>query len=93
MPLEQTDIPALLRGVRLHKDEVRDVWVLLAPERALIMNDIGSSILNEVDGKRNFGEIVDRLAKKFNAPAEKISVDAAAFLDSLITRVMAEKRT
>lgn len=92
MPLESTDIPSLLRGVRLHRDEVRGVWVLLAPERALIMNDIGSAILQEVDGKRSFGDIVSRLAAKFNAPADKISGDASNFLESLITRVMAEKR-
>lgn len=92
MSLEPTDIPVLLRGVRLHRDEVRGTWVLLAPERALIMNEIGSAILSEVDGKRNFGEIVARLAAKFNAPADKISGDASNFLESLITRVMAEVR-
>lgn len=93
MPLDDADIPALLRGVRLHRDTVRDVWVLLAPERALVMNDIGSAILTEVDGARSFGEIVTRLAKRFNAPADKIRADASAFLESLITRVMAEVRT
>ncbi|MEM9590828.1 MAG: pyrroloquinoline quinone biosynthesis peptide chaperone PqqD, partial [Pseudomonadota bacterium] len=56
--LDQTDRPALLRGVRLHWDRVREVWVLLAPERVLKMDAIGAAILQEVDGTRPFGEIV-----------------------------------
>ena len=84
--------PALLRGVRTHWDKVREQWVLLAPERALALDDIGAAILAETDGKSSFAEIVQRLAAKYNAPAEQISTDARRFLEGLIERRMAEVR-
>jgi pyrroloquinoline quinone biosynthesis protein D len=84
--------PALLRGVRPHFDKVRGTWVLLAPERALELDPIGAAILAETDGKATFAEIVARLAERYNAPPEQISVDARSFLGGLIERRMAEAR-
>jgi pyrroloquinoline quinone biosynthesis protein D len=84
--------PALLRGVRTKFDTVRNIWVLLAPERALKLDQIGAAILAEVDGERSFAEITTTLAKKYNAPADQIAKDARAFLVSLIERRMAEAR-
>ena len=82
--------PRLLRGVRVKRDEVRGMDVLLAPERALKLDPIGAAILAEVDGRRSFGEIADRLAAKYDAPRDRIAVDAGAFLSGLIERRMAE---
>lgn len=81
-----TEVPALPRGVRLHFDKVRDAWVLLAPERAVTLDPIGHAILSEVDGQRSFGEIIDDLAAKYNAPADQIQEDSAGFLDALCNR-------
>lgn len=81
-----TEVPALPRGVRLHFDKVRDAWVLLAPERAVTLDPIGHAILSEVDGQRSFGEIIDGLAAKYNAPADQIQKDSAGFLDALCNR-------
>lgn len=84
--------PALLRGVRPHFDKVRDTWVLLAPERALALDPVGAAILAETDGESSFGEIVARLAAKFDAPADRIAQDARTFLLGLVERRMAEVR-
>jgi len=84
--------PALLRGVRPHWDKVRNTWVLLAPERALALDEVGAAILAETDGEASFGEIVARLAAKYNAPAERIATDARSFLLGLVERRMAEVR-
>ncbi len=81
--MQQTDIPVLPRGVRLHHDKVRDAWVLLAPERAIMLDAVGHAILTEVDGLRSFGEITAALAAKFNAPQEQIESDSAGFLAAL----------
>jgi pyrroloquinoline quinone biosynthesis protein D len=80
------DIPALPRGVRLHFDKVRDMWVLLAPERAVTLDQVGHAVLSEVDGTRSFGEIVADLAAKYNAPEEQIAKDSAGFLGALRDR-------
>ena len=71
--IQGADIPVMPRGVRLHRDTVRDRWVLLAPERAVTLDDIGHAILSEVDGTRSFEDIVATLAAKYAAPAEQIA--------------------
>ena len=85
-------VPFLPRGVRVHEDRVRGMSVLLAPERALKLDAIGLAILGEVDGETPFGEIVNRLAARYEAPAERIAADAAAFLDGLVERRIVEVR-
>jgi pyrroloquinoline quinone biosynthesis protein D len=91
--LADTARPVLLRGVRTKFDTVRNIWVLLAPERTLKLDQIGAAILAEVDGERTFSEITIVLAEKYNAPADQIARDARTFLVSLIERRMAEVRT
>ncbi|MBA4492611.1 pyrroloquinoline quinone biosynthesis peptide chaperone PqqD [Paracoccus sp. S1E-3] len=80
-------IPVLLRGVRMKDDRVRNVPVLLGPERALLLDAIGAAILARVDGARDLDGIVDDLAAAYDAPAEVIRSDVEAFLADL-----AEKR-
>ncbi len=53
-------------------------------------SEIGAAILAETDGETPFGEIVERLAAKYDAPAEQIATDARRFLTALIERRMAE---
>ena len=91
--MEPTAVPFLLRGVRTHFDKVRDIWVLLAPERAIKLDQIGIAILEEVDGKRSLAEIAATLAAKYNAPVDQITKDSAAFLTSLAERRMLETRS
>lgn len=75
-------IPRLPRGVRLHQDRVRGVPVLLGPERALILDEIGAAILAELDGTA-LDEIVARLALRYDAPVAEIGADVRDFLDDL----------
>jgi len=84
------EIPVLPRGVRLHRDRVRDTWVLLAPERAITLDQVGHAILSEVDGLRSFGEITADLAAKYDAPQEQIAKDSAGFLGALRERRVLE---
>ena len=90
--ISDNQTPFLPRGVRLHHCEVRKGWYLLAPERAVKMNDIGVAILGVVDGERNFAAVVDKLATDFNAPRERIATDAGKFLIDLMNRRMVEVR-
>ncbi|MEO1140668.1 MAG: pyrroloquinoline quinone biosynthesis peptide chaperone PqqD [Pseudomonadota bacterium] len=84
-------IPIIPRGVRLHRDEVRQQWVLLAPERAVALDQVGYAILSEVDGTRSFGEITEGLAEKYAAPREQIAADAGEFLRGLMDRRILEE--
>lgn len=85
-------VVALLRGVRVHWDRVRGTWVLLAPERVLKLDPVGRAILERLDGRRPFGEIVGQLAEAYAAPRERIAEDAGKFLTALVERRMAEMR-
>jgi pyrroloquinoline quinone biosynthesis protein D len=88
--LTDTSIVSLPTGVRLKKDEVRDRFVLLAPERAVIVDPIAVAILNEIDGARTVEGIVSVLAAKFNAEPQIISADVKKFLLDLSHRRMLE---
>lgn len=90
MTIAATDIPFLPRGVRLHRCEVRQDWFLLAPERAVKMDRIGTAILGVVDGTRSFDGIVEKLAGEFNAPRGQIADDVARFLNDLSDKRMME---
>ena len=86
------DTPFLPRGVRVHRCEVRKAWLLLAPERAMKLDQVGAAILQALDGDRNFDAVVGHLAETFNAPREQIARDAGAFLADLVDRRMVEVR-
>jgi len=85
-------IPELPRGVRMHHDRVRGIWVLLAPERVMPLDDVGRAILTELDGARSFEAVVAALAAKFDAPADRIAEDASEFLGGLQARRFVELR-
>ena len=85
-------VPFLPRGVRLRFDAVRETWVLLAPERAIRLDQIGHAILSRVDGARSFGAITRDLAETFQAPEQQIAADSAGYLRALIDRRILELR-
>lgn len=85
-------IPLIPRGVRLHFDRVRDIWVLLAPERTINLDAIGLAILNEVDGTRSVSVIAQELAARYNAPVDQITTDMREFLTGLMDRRILEAR-
>ncbi|SMX32328.1 pyrroloquinoline quinone biosynthesis peptide chaperone PqqD [Actibacterium lipolyticum] len=92
MSVDPNEKPFLPRGVRLHFDKVRDDWVLLAPERAIRLDDIGLAILNELDGERSLSMIATSLAEKYGAPADQVATDCVEFLQSLVDRRFVELR-
>ena len=82
--------PQLPRGVRLTHSEAQGGWVLLAPERIFKADAIAHEILKRCTGQATFAEIVDDLAKTFNAPRERISADVTALLRSLADKQLLE---
>jgi pyrroloquinoline quinone biosynthesis protein D len=76
-------MPALARGVKLRFDKARDAWVLLAPEKVLMPDQIAVEILKRCDGKARVTEIVDDLAVAFSADRDQVAGDVRAFLQDL----------
>lgn len=83
-------VVTLARGVRLRDDAVRGRKVLLAPERALALDEIAVRIIGALDGERSIDLIAVDLAREFNAPREQVADDVTAFLQGLADRRMLE---
>lgn len=78
-----TDIAFLPRGVRTHRDTVRSADVLLAPERVLMLDEIGVAILSRLDGMASVSEISKDLARSYAAPVDVIEPDVIEYLSDL----------
>ncbi len=75
--------PAFNRGFRMRFDEVRQSWVVLAPERLFLLDEQAVEVLKLVDGARTLPEIVDTLAARYAAPRDAIAADVEAMLRDL----------
>ncbi len=76
--------PRFLPGVRLHHDQARDQWVILAPERVIELDEIAHAIVKLCDGQRTVDAIVQQLAAEFDAIPEEVGDDVRALIDDLI---------
>jgi pyrroloquinoline quinone biosynthesis protein D len=84
--LAEDTVPKLAVGVKFRFDAVRDVWVLLAPERLFQPDPIAAEILKLIDGERTLCAITDALVVKYQAPRALIATDVAALLQDLSDR-------
>jgi pyrroloquinoline quinone biosynthesis protein D len=82
--------PKLPRGVRLTNNEAQGGWVLLAPERVFKADPVAAEIVKRCTGQATVDEIVDDLAKTFNAPRERIMSDVSAMLSGLVEKKLLE---
>ena len=82
--------PRLPRGVRLTHSEAQGGWVLLAPERVFKADAIAAEIVRRCTGKATVNDIVDDLAKTFDAPRERIMTDVSAMLGGLAEKKLIE---
>jgi pyrroloquinoline quinone biosynthesis protein D len=79
-------VPRFKRGVKFRFDAVRDAWVLLAPEKLFMPDEIAVEILKLVDGARSLDAMIDDLAARFDAPRDLIATDVDAVLQDLSAR-------
>jgi pyrroloquinoline quinone biosynthesis protein D len=69
--------------VKFRFDETRQRWVVLAPERLLLPDELSVEILQLLDGARSLGSVIGALAAKFDAPRAEIAADVTALLQEL----------
>ena len=82
--LDACSTPRFLPGVRLHYDQTRDQWVILAPERVIELDDIAHAIVQRCNGERSIATIVAELAGEFDATPDEVGSDVQALIDDLI---------
>ncbi|WOS65370.1 pyrroloquinoline quinone biosynthesis peptide chaperone PqqD [Sinorhizobium fredii] len=88
--ISSSSVVKLARGVRLREDAVRGQLVLLAPERAMALDEIAVRIVEALDGRRSLDRIAADFAAEFEAPAEEIANDIKVFIQQLAARRMLE---
>jgi pyrroloquinoline quinone biosynthesis protein D len=82
--------PRLPRGVRLVHNEAHGGFVLLAPERVIKADAIAAEILKRCTGDASVADIVDDLARTYNAPRERIAGDVTRLLRDLADKRLLE---
>jgi pyrroloquinoline quinone biosynthesis protein D len=75
--------PRLPRHVKLKHDKVRGRWLILAPERVLVPDEIAVQVLSRVDGRRSVMAIAEDLAGVYAAPVSEILGDCVTLLQEL----------
>jgi pyrroloquinoline quinone biosynthesis protein D len=81
--VEGTTVLRFPPHVKFRFDETRQRWVVLAPERLLLPDELSVEILRMVDGKNAVDDIVDALMAKYSAQREEILGDVTALLQDL----------
>jgi pyrroloquinoline quinone biosynthesis protein D len=80
--ITEASAPRLADHITMRFDEARGRWVILAPERVMMPDDIAVEILKRCDG-RTVAEVIDDLAAAFDAPRGDIARDVLAMLQDL----------
>lgn len=52
------------------------------------LNETGKAIWDQLDGKRNLGEVITALAQAYDAPPGEIEVDVLGLVEELLRRRM-----
>jgi pyrroloquinoline quinone biosynthesis protein D len=76
-------VPRLPRHIKLRFDEARQRWILLAPERVLVPDEIAIEILQRCDGVATVASIAEALAGKYEAPRDEVERDIIELLQDL----------
>ena len=85
-PVEGEAVPRFAPHAKFRFDEVRQAWIVLAPERLLLPDEQAVEILQMVDGERTVDNIIDDLARRYEAPRDVIAGDVVKMLQDLIDK-------
>ena len=81
--ITDASVLSLPRHVKLRHDDARERWVMLAPERVLVPDETALEIVRLCDGAASVSDIVETLAKKYDAGKDMIGKDVTAMLQDL----------
>ncbi len=78
--------PRLAPRARLRWDERDATYMIVYPERGLVLNETGAAIVKMCDGTRTVEQIVAELSELSGAAVAKVDADVRAFLERLRER-------
>ena len=71
---------------RFRFDEVRQAWIVLAPERLMLPDEQAVEILQLIDGNRAVDGIIEELAGRYDASHDVIAGDVIKMLQDLVDK-------
>jgi len=84
--LDAAAVPRLRPHVRLQFNEARGQWIVQAPERVLMPDEIAISVLQRCDGKASVAIIAAGLARDYDAPPDVVENDVLEMLQDLVEK-------
>jgi pyrroloquinoline quinone biosynthesis protein D len=79
--------PRLATKARLRWDRKAERWMLLYPERGLVLNPTGADVVQLCTGEHTVETIVEKLAEKYTSqPRETLEQEIVTFLGRLAER-------
>jgi pyrroloquinoline quinone biosynthesis protein D len=83
--------PRLAAKARLRYDRKAERYMLLYPEKGLVLNPTGADIVQLCTGENTVGGIVDQLAAKYGRDAPAIEREVVDFLAALAERSLLQE--
>jgi pyrroloquinoline quinone biosynthesis protein D len=81
------------RGVRLRHDRERESWMLMAPERVILLDETAHQVIVEiVESDGLLAGVIDRLSQLFDAPREEIASDVIEMLQSFVDKQLLSRK-
>ena len=82
--------PKLAKRARLRWDARDEKWMILYPERGLVLNASAAEIVKLCDGTRSIDEIAEALAATSGAQLERVASDVRALIERLTEKRLVE---
>ena len=83
--------PRLARKARLRFDRKAERYMLLYPEKGLVLNDTATAVVKLCTGEHTVQDIIDALAATYQAqPREAIEREVLNFLAAMAERALLE---
>jgi len=85
--IDASSRPRLAAKARLRFDRKSSRYMLLYPERGLVLNPTAADVLERCTGERTVGSIVDELAQKYGHDTPvTVEREVMAFLETMAER-------
>jgi pyrroloquinoline quinone biosynthesis protein D len=86
LPLSLELKPKLAPKTKLRLDPKTGKYILLYPEKGLLLNPTGAAILRQCTGQQSISAIILLLALEFQSDATTLEPEVLAFVQSLLDR-------
>jgi pyrroloquinoline quinone biosynthesis protein D len=90
LTITPTSRPRLVPHARLRFDRHGGRWMLLAPERGLVLSPTALAIVERMDGTHTVDAIAAELAARSAASRRRVLADLLTFLERLADRCLVE---